>query len=1506
MNIKKTNLSTLVSAVRKGERRRDRLAVCLLIAVTAASAICFQLRPARAPQLAGRLQDTAAIERLKQDGHYESLQAAMNQARFGVNHTTHSPLGRAAWHAPNGAAGYDAYVTGDGVSIAVNDESYVSLSLRGIGYGEVLHDVAPGEVSGDGQSINIERNGVQEWFVNGPDGLEHGFTLAEAPGGRIAKVPLRVALQVGEGWRASASDDGARVVLRNANGQAIEYGKLIANDQLGQNIPARLTVADEQVVIEVEDGTAQYPLTIDPLFTLQQKLTAADGAPNDYLGYSVALDGNTAVIGAPYDDDTRGSAYVFVRSGTTWTQQTRLTANDGALNDYFGWSVAIKGDTALIGTLYGPGNADADEGAAYVFVRSGTTWTLQKKLIADDGQAFAQFGTAVALDGDTAIIGAPDYQRPALLLKTGAAYIFTRSGTTWSRQAKLLADDGDGGDQFGAAVAVDGDTVLVGAPHNAVTVAEQGAAYIFTRAGTNWTQQPLLTTSPAVANAGFGNAVALNGESALIGAYRYGSDDRGSVYSYRRFVKGFSSTGQFSAPNPTADGHFGASVALSGDTAIVGAALGLFQSGEDQRSAYAFVYSGVWNYVRQFGTDFGSARDGFGYAVAISGDTVLVGAYRADVGNDVSFGDQGAAYTFVLRDSRHVEQPPRLTSVDGGPKEYFGEAVAVDGDTLAVGAYAQTIGGNTEQGAVYIFVRNGTGWTFQRKLTANDGAAGDSFGWAVALSGDTLVVGAYRDDIDGKTDQGSAYIFTRSGTTWTQQQKLSTVGTDSSAFDNVGYAVAVSGQTVAVGARGREISRGAVYVYVPAGAVWTPQQKLSANDGKAVDSFGSSVALSGNTLATGAPQAKIGLNYSQGAAYVFTRTGTLWTQQQKLVTNDGAQNDAFGAAIALDGDAVAVGAPKNGNGQFNTPGAAYVFERSNNTWLQQPKLSAGDGIGPNTFGNAVALKGSLLVVGARGDDNGIKVNQGAAYVFTRVSNWFEQQKLTTGEGAEIDNLGASVAISGEAVVVGAPYRNIGVNNSKGAAYTFTSPRCPAIAVNPATVSLPDGSPGVAYNQPLTAAGGGVGEYHFAVTRGSLPPGIVVLGDQGLGGTPLVPGTYRFTITATYLFSLCAGSREYTLTILPCPTVTISPATLSQGVVGKAYNRTLTVGGIPGPYSFAVTTGALPPGLSLSFAGALSGTPTQAGSYSFTITGGASGCLNSQAYTLTILPTCPTFGISPAALPSGNVGAPYNQPITVTGGAEPYLFAIKVAIGGGIPLPPGINLIQGSFVGTPTQTGTYTVTVVITDANQCETTKTYTITINPGCPPLVLNPTELASGTIDVPYLEFFTLTGGIGTRVFSVTSGSLPPGLTLTMAGALSGTPRGVGGFNFTVTAAAGGCTVQRLYTLVINCPTITISPAALPAAVVGTAYNQTLTATGGSGTQTFAVTAGTLPPGLSLSSAGILSGTPTQAGVYNFDIGVSSNTCLITDDFTLRVSSGGSGLQYYPLAHPVRLLETR
>lgn len=1114
---------------------RRAAVVCLMAAAFGAAAFGVRAtRPAAAQEAVRRpLQGAAALEQLKQDGQYDSLQEAMSQARFAVSRAGATPLGRAAWHAPNAAAGYDAYVTENGVSIALDEKTYVSLHLQAIGYGEALRAVGPGHASGEKQTIRLAREaGLQEWYINGPEGLEQGFTLSEPPAGPRQKgTPLRLAMEVGEGWRAAASEDGGAVTLRGEKGEAIEYGKLVARDRLGRTLASRLTVAGERVVIEVEEHDAAYPLTIDPLFTLQQKLQLADGATQDFLGHSVAIDGNTAIVGAPYDDVTKedqGAAYVFVRSGATWTQQARLTASDAAVFDLFGWAVAIDGDTALVGAYNGPGAAGPDQGAAYVFVRSGRKWTQQARLNASDGMAAGLFGTSLALDGNTALIGAACY-RVSPTLAPGAAYVFTRSGTAWTQQARLTFSAGADDDRFGQAVALDGDTALIGTPGAEVGAnTNQGSVYVFTRNGTLWGARQTLNVAEGAPVDLFGGAVAISGNTALIGAAGRGNEEQGIVYAFERGAGGsWALTGPIGPARSEPLACFGVSVALSGDTAVIGASFGLFAPGVDHRSAYVFARSGhSWRQIRQLGPGLGSADDRFGYAVAIDENTVLAGAFQSDA----AAGDQGAAYVFTIRDSQHIERQ-RLSAGDGAAGDRFGNAVALSGDTLVVGAENDDIGANVDQGSACVFTRSGATWSFQQKLTANDGAAKDHFGHAVAIDGSTIAVGAYADDIGGNADQGSAYVFTRSGTSWTFRQQLRAIAIDGLPGDNFGISVAVSGETIAAGASGADESRGVLYVFTPNGAIWTQQAKLWGYDAVPFQYFGCAIALQGDTLAAGAYGDTIGPNLAQGSVYLFTRSGGAWTAYSKLTAADGAQDDRFGIAVALNGDAVAVGAARDDIGSNADQGSAYVFARVGASWLQLQKLAASDGAAGDQFGMSVALGETILAVGAGNDAIGANAAQGSAYVYTYSgAYWLQQQKLKASDGAANDRFGVAVAVSGDAVAVGASGDTVGTRVGQGSAYLFASPLCPAITLAPA--SLPGGTVGAAYSQQLTAGGGtGEQEYTFSVSGGALPFGLTLNRDTGLlSGTPTAAGTYRFTITATFELSLCSGSRDYTITI----------------------------------------------------------------------------------------------------------------------------------------------------------------------------------------------------------------------------------------------------------------------------------------------------------------------------------------------------------------------------------------
>jgi hypothetical protein len=380
------------------------------------------------------------------------------------------------------------------------------------------------------------------------------------------------------------------------------------------------------------------------------KLLADDGAPNDFFGFSVALSGDTAVIGATkVDDDIRGvdmgAAYVFTRSGNSWHQQAKLTADDGAAKDEFGGKVALSGDTAVIGAIFQDDKGD-NSGSAYVFTRSGTTWSQQVKLTAADGAEGDAFGQSIALSGDTVVIGAPHDDDKGN--DAGSVYVFTRSGTTWSQQVKLTAADGAAGDVFGISIAFSGDTIVIGADLNDEKALNAGAVYVFTRSGSSWSQQAKLTAADGAETDIFGVRVALSGDTILISARRDDDDvmgiDAGSAYVFTRTGTTWQQQVKLTASDGAADDRFGRSVALVGDTAVIGA---MFQDdkGDNSGSAYMFTRSGnSWHQQVKLTAADGAEGDVFGWSVALSADIAVIAAAR----NDDKGHESGSVYVFEI------------------------------------------------------------------------------------------------------------------------------------------------------------------------------------------------------------------------------------------------------------------------------------------------------------------------------------------------------------------------------------------------------------------------------------------------------------------------------------------------------------------------------------------------------------------------------------------------------------------------------------------------------------------------------------------------------------------------------------------------------------------------------------------------------------------------------------------------------------------------------------------
>ena len=434
---------------------------------------------------------------------------------------------------------------------------------------------------------------------------------------------------------------------------------------------------------------------------------------------------------------------------------------------------------------------------------SAQNWPQATKVVATNRGEYHQFGTATAISGDYAIVGAVGDNSDATggnpKNGAGAAYIFKRNGSTWARESKIVASDRDPSDYFGGSVAISGDYAVVGAfaeeadatGGNVKSFA--GAAYIFKRTGTTWTQEAKIVPS--------------------------------------------------------------------------------------DRSGYDF----------------------FGKSVAISGDYIIVGAAQKlnATGTNPTF-SSGAAYCFK-RIGTTWTQEAKVVSTDRAFEEYFGESVAIDGDYAFVGAFQNTTdatlaNAKTGAGAAFIFKRTGTAWAQEAKIVASDRGTQDYFGQNVAINGSYAVVGVSLEDEDAagantKSAAGSAYIFKRTGTTWAQEAKI--VATDRAINAYFGSSVGISGDYIAVGANGEK------------------QDTVGAN------------------TKSGA-----------GAAYLFKRTGTTWTQEAKIVAADRADNAFFGAAIALSGTDGLVGASNEKNdvagvNPFASAGAAYFYKRSGSTPVQE-------------------------------------------------------------------------------------------------------------------------------------------------------------------------------------------------------------------------------------------------------------------------------------------------------------------------------------------------------------------------------------------------------------------------------------------------------------------------------------------------------------------------------------------------------------------------------------------
>ena len=970
----------------------------------------------------------------------------------------------------------------------------VGLSLRAVGYGSSLaavHAVSPGARA---NGVTYVHPGVTEWYRNGPLGLEQGFTITRPPVGR-ANAALTVSLALAGATHVSLGSRGQSLTLSHAGGSSLRYGGLRVTDARGRTLHGWLELHAGGVLLRANTRGAHYPLRIDPFIQQGEKLvgTGQFGPLIPRFGFSVALssNGSTALIGGPEDFGEAGAAWVFTRSETgTWTQQgSKLTGTGESGEGRFGASVALSsdGNTALIG---GPKDHNLD-GAAWVFTRAEGKWTQQgSKLVGSEQKGASSFGESVALssNGNTALMGGPNDTRTVeaegevtekskivkglssitgievgtevtgakvapeatvikvisskevelssavegtgsatvkekLMFSTvlGAAWVFTRSETTWTQQAKLAVASGElGSGNLGQSVALssDGNTALIGGPGDNLGA---GAAWVFTFVSSKWEQQAKL------------------------------ADEKKEEIS-----------------SEALPGELGASVALASalsgaaNTALIGA------PGDNKGRGAAWVYTGSGSTWTQQGAKLtgsgevseepgeGKVPGRFGASVALSSAESGTATSTALIGGPGDNKGVGAAWVFTRSVSTWTQQGSKLTgSGEISSQEHQGEfgasvALSSDGNTALMGGP----GDSSAFGALWVFTRSGSTWTQQGSKLTGAGASARSQGGqgsSVALSsdGNTALIGGPEDD------GGAAWVFTREAGVWKQQGSKLTGGEEIGEHPKFATSVALSsdGNTALIGGpqdariveREGEVTEKSTVVkglsstagiFVNAGVSGTKIESGTFVN-KVINEH--EVELSKAVEGGGSATVKEKLTFVSadvGSAWVFTREAGVWKQQGSKLTGAGPSGPPkLGSSVALssDGNTALIGGPgDNGN-----KGAAWVFTRSGSTWSQQGEKFTGSGASGffPEFGLSVALSsdGNTALIGAPLDGSGA----GAAWAFTRASEKWTQQgsKFTGSEAKGFPQFGTSLALSadGNTALIGGP----GDNSEVGAAWVFT-------------------------------------------------------------------------------------------------------------------------------------------------------------------------------------------------------------------------------------------------------------------------------------------------------------------------------------------------------------------------------------------------------------------------------------------------------------------------------------
>ena len=818
--------------------------------------------------------------------------------------------------------------------------------------------------------------------------------------------------------------------------------------------------------------------------TLRYSIYAPKTLPQAFeqQGSSIALSGNVAVVGSPlYDGDPvtgLDSGAVKIYDASTGKLMHRLLNPAGAAFGYFGGSVAVSGNLVVVGSC-NPVDGKAQAGCAYVYDLSSAAPTMPVLVIENPAPAEQdQFSHSVAIDGDVVVAGA--WMADGVSENAGKAYVFDLSSAEPVEPVLVLENPAPApDDNFGSSVAVAGSRFAVGAYRDNLGAPNAGRVFVYDlESGTPASPVQTLTMPGAEENDCFGNVLAMAGSYLAVGAE---ADDTSAINAGRVLVYDLSAAEPsqpwltLAQPAGQPNGYFGTAVALTTGHLVVGAYRD-DTAAENAGTCYVYQLSGGSPGAPVATPDkpVPAVADYFGNAVAISGNTVLVAAFHDDRGDIES----GCTYVYDLASPTPDTFTFALDNPASGSLDRFGTSVAIDGSILAIGSPGSDAGASAagRVGVHDLSASKPTAVLVSLEDPAPD--VDENFGAAVAVSGDIVVVGSPGDDGVAE-DAGRVYVYDLANLpsktpAWILSNPAPGAG------DRFGSAVAISGDIVVIGAASDDASgadSGIAYVYDLASPTpATPIHTLANPSPAAGDGFGAAVGVSGNRIVIGAPKDDNGAA-DGGIAYAYDISGASPAVPLHVIPNPTPQvDDGFGNAVGISGTLVGIGASGDDAGAANA-GAAYVFELSGATpTVPLHTLPNPDPAGEDRFGNAVAVSAPRIVVGSYLDNN--PTDSGRTYSFNMTSATptlpsATQKKSTSTSG---DQFGASVAVSGAIVVVGTPSDNKTAPD-KGAAYVF-GPAAPEIAVEVGGEDL--GSGGSASFGPVAMGAGSEGELTISV------------------------------------------------------------------------------------------------------------------------------------------------------------------------------------------------------------------------------------------------------------------------------------------------------------------------------------------------------------------------------------------------------------------------------------------